>query len=149
MDSDIILVWGGTNDFTAWVPIGDVTSDKTTEFYGAINLIIEYISTNIPTATVLFVTPLQRFNDFSSNNNYTLDSQGRWHNGIGTCLEDYANAIITACNRFGIEYVDLYHKSGITKFNESKYLGDKLHMNNTFGADKISRILANAIKSQI
>jgi len=147
-DADIISVWGGTNDLPANITLGTLSSDTTT-FLGALKHIIEYISTNHLQAKFLFITPLQRFDFTPESTAVTQDVDGVWRNAGGLSLEDYANAIIDTCKKYGIQCLDLYHSGGINEFNEANFLSDGLHINNTTGGNHISALVANKIATLI
>lgn len=55
---DIIWIAGGTNDFNTGKPLGNFDSTDTATFYGALRNLCEWLKTNTPDATIIFVTPI-------------------------------------------------------------------------------------------
>ena len=112
--SDYVTFLGGTNDFGASIPLGDYEEELNKEtpdnftFYGALISSVEWLSENLPSARIIFITPPPR------HNRNTRNSAG--HN-----LEDYVNAIIRICNHYSIPVFDLYRNSGLNDFNHATY----------------------------
>jgi lysophospholipase L1-like esterase len=132
LNANIITVWGGTNDWASMATIGNVDDTVDTTFCGAINSLIQYFTTNAPKATLVFITPIQRFSNMSAYS-FTQNADGEWINTSGKRLEEYVNAMISVCQRRGIPCLDFYHNSGINKFNHATFLSDALHPNSTGG----------------
>ena len=104
-DADLIIVAGGTNDFRHNVPLGTAedTSAKFEEtFYGALDYLIQNIITAHIYAKIVFVTPFHQWQDTVANT-------------AGHKLTDYIDAIKTVCERYGVNVIDGYAKSGINK----------------------------------
>ncbi len=61
-DYDVILIFGGTNDYARAnpTPLGDMDSEDEHTFYGALKLLYKKVIKAHPTATVVAVTPLHR-----------------------------------------------------------------------------------------
>lgn len=118
-NADYITVWGGTNDYSANVPLGLVTDVVATTFYGALNILCKYIKETYPKGKVGFITPL---------NHKTIA------NGIGLFVQDYVNAIKTICNLWGIKVLDLYHEGQVLPINAvhlATLMADYQHPNAT------------------
>lgn len=153
--SDLVIVFGGTNDFTYDAKaIGDlfVESDITPSSYigskelsavtdtdtfaGALHELINTIRTNCPYAPILFVTPLNRgnYNAQSPNSKQT----NRW----GNYLSDFVDAIHRICKFYSIPVCELrnnnldFSNSAIA----SQYSVDSLHPN-----DRGHRLIAEGI----
>lgn len=60
-DKDIIVIAGGTNDWTLGVPLGSYGDTTNETFYGALYVICEHLKTNSPNAKIIFLTPINRF----------------------------------------------------------------------------------------
>ena len=56
--TDIVSVFGGINDFSTYVPLGDINSTDEYTIYGALNAIAFKLTENYKDAFVFFVTPL-------------------------------------------------------------------------------------------
>ncbi len=120
-DADLIIVFGGTNDYGhGSAPFG-VESDATPDtFIGAVNWLIRYLSEAYPTAKIVFMTPCRREND-------QIPSPVTGH-----VLVDYADTIIDACTRNSIPVLDLYRELPIDPNipdMKSRYVPDGLHPN--------------------
>lgn len=146
---DYIIVFGGTNDFSNNVALGNQftlvegvkTPNKTTsEFYGALNTLIENsLSTHTSTKLIL-MTPIHRNNLGGLPNDRTPNSQGLY-------LSDYVEAIKNACQFYGIECIDL---NGIYQYNpniaeiKALYFNDGIHPN-TLGQEKLYDVIKKHI----
>ena len=114
-DVDYIFVFGGTNDFQYSVPVGTIADREDVSFCGAIFTLINKIRTRIPTAKLVFFTPLHRSTEINSD---------------GTNLMDYVNAIRDVCELCAIPVVDLYKNSGFSNVvtEMEQYYADGLHL---------------------
>ncbi len=136
--SDIIFVFGGTNDFQQNIPMGEwytlsgttrtVNYDKTT-FRGALTTLCEALLTKFPNKRNVLITPLHRYT-------YPGDYTELQANSQGLYLEDYVNAIKEAGKIYSIPVIDLYSESGLCPMNAKSaatyfHSSDKLHPNAT------------------
>lgn len=81
-DADIITLYFGINDAGHGVPVGEIDDNTINTFYGAYNVILNWIFTNCPNVKVgIFIT-----------------------NG-GT--EDYRNASLAIAKKWGVAYLDM------------------------------------------
>ncbi len=55
--ADIYIVFGGVNDFSRNVPLGELGSTDVHEFYGAVDYLIRTITARSPQARLVFMTP--------------------------------------------------------------------------------------------
>lgn len=55
--ADIYIVFGGVNDFSRNVPLGELGSTDVHEFYGALDYLIRTITARSPQAKLVFMTP--------------------------------------------------------------------------------------------
>lgn len=104
--ADLIIVFGGTNDF--WCgdcPIGKRTDTCVNTFYGALNKIMSYLKHTYPNADVVFVVPYQQSKDADETHPYKRSTYGNF--GTGT-LKEYRIAILDRCEYYGIPVLDLY-----------------------------------------
>lgn len=97
--ADYVIVLGGANDKRLSIPLGDIDSDSTETFCGALNTLIAGITKKYPKARVLFMT------------NYN-----RWPsaNEIGLSDIDYVEAMKKVCAVWSIPCFDNYHNCGIS-----------------------------------
>ena len=134
--SNLVIIFGGINDFFQDIPLGAEDSTTNTDFYGALNIILANIWTYCPTADLLFCTP---YNDINS----------KTPNDQSLTLKDYRDAIIKRCAFYSVPVLDLYACSGLD-FTQSalaaRYSSDNTHPN-MLGyrrlADRIVRALSN------
>lgn len=126
-DSDVIIVFGGTNDFN-WSPnIGSIDDTSSNEngnisFYSALKFVAEYLSTNFYDKTIIFMTPLPRKNTEGFN--------GKDVNG--KMLIDYAEAITKMCRCYGFYCIDLNNICDFYVYSDAwleTYMVDGLHPN--------------------
>lgn len=122
-DVDIISFWGGTNDWSNDVPLGDfdteiakTTSDATT-FYGACIECVKKIITLYPTKRIFCVGTTPRYINVDADE-YSNDTP----NNINLYLLDYVDALKKVAEYFGLPFLDLYRTSGINKLNISQYM---------------------------
>ena len=80
-DADLIVVWGGTNDYHYGHALGAVDDTENTTFCGALNNLCKGLIAKYPQKSILFVTPTPRGNIASA---------------VAT-QNDYADAIIDVC----------------------------------------------------
>ena len=144
-DSSLIIVFGGTNDFSQdskpvgdsfvesdITPSGNIGSKKlvaptdTDTFTGALHELINTIRTNCPQVPIVFITPLQR-GRYNSNNPNSDET-----NSNGNYLSDFSKAIKEICSFYSIPVLDLGSISQLDFMNSeisAKYSSDNLHPN--------------------
>lgn len=135
-NSDIIVIFGGSNDFGSGVaiPLGTSSDKENTSFYGSLDIMCNYLLNNFPTKKYCFITPLRR-----GSSNYK--------NNFNNSLDQYANAIIQKCKEYCIPYLDLYNFYGFNTYNSSivaNIVTDSVHPNQigyNILADKIQSFL--------
>ena len=125
-DSDVISVFGGTNDWGNNYPLGTMDSTEQTTFYGALKSYMDVLIAKFWDKQLFFITPIQRNCNYSPANG---QSDGTWTNANGNTLEDFANAIIDVCSHYGVPCLDLYHDcfDGYNDAVKTHYLTDGLH----------------------
>ena len=120
-DADLVIVFGGTNDYGHGnAPLG--TSEDTTPdtFCGAVNWLMKFLREAYPTAKLVFMTPMRRLGDEAPS---PL---------TGHALVDYVDAIIDAGARHSIAVLDLYRELPIDPNIPDmmqRYVPDGLHPN--------------------
>ncbi len=142
--ADIIIVFGGTNDYGHGdAPLGKMGDSTVTTFYGAMDSLINTLINKYPLATIVFCTPIHRKDECKLFN----------ENGVRHCatLGDYVNAEKEVCARYGIPVCDLYTTSGIcpdNPINCDTYTADGLHPNDV-GYRRIADRILQFIKYSI
>ncbi len=137
-DADLIVVFGGTNDYGHGNADLGGPEDKTPDtFCGALNWLMWYLKTAFPTAKTVFMTPMRRQGD-------EIPSPLTHH-----ALLDYVDAVISAGARHGIPVLDLYRTLGLDPNCEdirAKYVPDGLHPNDA-GHELIAKALYEFLKT--
>jgi len=136
-DADIVVVFGGTNDFGHGdAPFG-VMSDRTNDtFCGALHVLYQKLCQRYPNAQIVVMTPTHR----SSEDEIGLNEQGVRRAGK---LADYVEAIRQVAEVYSIPVLDLFRVSGIQpKIPAQKelFMPDGLHPNDA-GHERIAQKL--------
>lgn len=130
-DADLIVVFGGTNDFGHGdAPFGDFSDHTVWTFCGALHTLYTALLEKYPEATIMVMTPLHRSTEAIPNMH-------------GKVLEDYVDAIRKAAEYYSLPVLDLYATYGVqpaVPVMKEKYMPDGLHPN-----DAGQMILANKI----
>lgn len=138
VNSDVIGIWGGINDFNNSTPLGDINSDDETTFYGALKKVIQTLVTNNPKAKLFIMTPMK-----SSK----VNSQSP--NKLGLTLLDYVNAILEVCDLYSIPVLDMYRRCNISPFlpeHINLFMKDGLHPTE-LGYERIAYIISAFIET--
>ncbi len=142
-DADLIVVYGGTNDYGHGdAPFGESTDATPATFCGGINFLMHFISENYPQATVAFMAPARRLDDEKAK-----PIPGR--NEDKKPLLAYVDAVIAAGKAHGIPVLDLYRDLGINPNDDkqrAEFTSDGLHFNDK-GHGVIAEKLAEFIES--
>ena len=154
-DIDAILIFAGTNDYNAGVPLGEWYTEKhepvevsgpkqevrkrrtlqmdEQTFRGRINRVMSYLKTNYPTKQIILQTPIHRgYARFSDNN---IQPDESYPNRIGLYVDAYVDVIKEAANVWAVPVIDLNSISGLYPVNDShtryfhKEDTDRLHPN--------------------
>jgi lysophospholipase L1-like esterase len=153
-DGDLYIVFGGTNDYTLSTPLGTINDVTDVSFYGALDVLINGLKNKVPEATIVFMTPLNRYGYGQTRvkkikliTPYTLNDEG--HN-----LFDYRKAIIDKCTQHSIPVIDIFTfpefnfsqgQDGVSTFNSSAtyahpWTNDGLHPNH-LGQPALGKVL--------
>ena len=139
-DADVVVVFGGTNDYGHGdAPIG-TPDDKTPDtFYGACNYLACELMKKYPTATIVFLTPLHRVNeDFSAS-----------QRPDGPVLKEFVDIIREVAEKYSIPVLDLWKMAGIQpniEISKITYMPDGLHPNDA-GHALLANRLAGFLRS--
>ncbi len=142
--SDIILVFGGINDFNHSLPLGLPEERNPATFTGALNLIADTLQRRFPCADLMFITPMKAF---GFKNYPHWDSE----NAQGLKLIHYRDAIRQVALQHSIPVLDLFAESGLTPdIPELKeiMMPDGLHPS-PLGHQRIARKIAAAVLSRL
>lgn len=139
-DADIVVVFGGTNDFGHGdAPLGTMSDRTPYTFYGALHCLYTALTEKYPDVPVVILTPLHRLNEDSPKGDNKPEP-------VGT-LKEYVNIIREVAEYYSFPVLDLYKESGLqpkVPLIQQKYVPDGLHPNddgNAILAHKIARFL--------
>lgn len=146
-DVDAIIIFAGTNDFNAAIPLGEwyvyegvktevsgggtevrkrrLPSMDTTTFRGRINAAMSFLKENFPEKQVILLTPIHRgYAKFGKNN---VQPDESFPNRIGEYVDAYVNAVKEAANVWAVPVIDLNSASGLypCKASHARYFSNK------------------------
>jgi lysophospholipase L1-like esterase len=137
-DADIVVVFGGTNDYGHGdAPLG-ADDDRTADtFYGACHELFTLLPRQFPHAKIVVLTPLHRLNEDTPVN------------AVGTVLEEYVTILRKTVSQYGFPLLDLFETSAIQAHIPElaeKYTADGLHPND-LGHAVLAEEIAAFLKS--
>jgi lysophospholipase L1-like esterase len=153
-DIDAIIIFAGTNDYNAGLPIGEfwkydvaeankngkmcslrhrspLVNDST--FCGRINKVMDYLKHNFPKQQIILCTPIHRA--FARFNEKNVQPDENYANQQGLFLESYVEALKSASSMWSVPLIDLHSLCGLYPlFDEQtiyfhKQDTDRLHPN--------------------
>lgn len=134
-DADVILVYGGVNDYIHGDAYFGSMEDKTPlTFCGGVYFLMNLLKENYPDKTVAFVTPAHMY--FISAGGIVAEkhpSPRAMKKPDAKPLQAYVDVIKARGEEFGIPVLDLFEKLPIDPNKEEdreKYTVDGLHFNN-------------------
>lgn len=135
-DADIIVVFGGTNDFGHGdAELGSIDSRDEFTFYGALHSLANRLIARYPDALIVFMTPLHRTTENDLVNEVGLPRKA---------LISYVTAIRQVCEYYSFPVLDLYANSGMqpnVPTIREHFMPDGLHPSDS-GAVRIAERLA-------
>lgn len=169
-DFDAILIFMGTNDYNAAIPLGEWYEETTIEmtnyrdnqpltetrrlrtlaindstYRGRINKALDEMKRTFPTKQIVLLTPIHRA-IFTSRSKGTIQPDDRHSNTIGLWLEQYVDDVSEAGRIWAMPVIDLYSVSGLNPAldEQASYFTsserDRLHPNDS-GYLRIARTL--------
>lgn len=131
-DAQLIVVFGGTNDYGHGDALIGEFDDRTPDtFYGACHYLMGGLINKYPDAKIVVMTPLHRTGERVSNGRATL--------------EEYVNVIKEVAAYYSLPVLDLWSVSGIqpeVEIIKTKYCPDGLHPNDA-GHEKLAEVIGN------
>lgn len=141
-EADVVVVFGGTNDFGHGdSTIGDFSSRDECTFYGALHILCTSLINKYPKADVIFMTPLHRVSEDDDVNEIGLKREA--------LLSGYVDIIKEVAGYYSLPVLDLFNTSGIqpkVDIIREIYMPDGLHPSDA-GAEKIAKRLYNFLLS--
>ena len=135
-DFDAILIFIGTNDYNAAIPIGEwyTVSEDSVEvalhkqketllrrhrtpsmnkntYRGRINIALQKVKQMFPDKQVVLLTPIHR--GFFYGNEKNIQPEESYTNDIGLWLDDYVQSVKEAANIWAVPVIDLNASCGI------------------------------------
>lgn len=92
--ADVYVVFGGVNDFSRNVPLGELGSTDAHEFYGAVDYLIRTITARSPQAKLVFMTPCKT----SGKHEKDIPASDE-ANHLGLTQDAYVRAMLEVCDR--------------------------------------------------
>lgn len=163
IDTDLIIVMGGTNDWIQSVPIGDtdwVSQDSTDEdwaassyysifngdfnvrtFKGALASIVLKMQSLKPDAVIVLASPLSGRTGAKGGRDTSLDK-----NSINLTMQDYAKSVCEVAEFMSVPFIDIYGKTGINIFNSPTYITDGTHPYTSKGNERMASVFIGGLK---
>lgn len=145
-EADIIIVYGGVNDYLHGdAPIGKNSDRTPATFYGAVHFLMNLLKEKYSSQTIVFMTPARcccHYSDTEVSNNPIKKPDA-------LPLLQYVNIIKEVAIEHKIPVLDLYHNLGINPNqldDHKKYTSDGLHFNDE-GHHMIAHCLTDFLKS--
>ncbi len=104
-DFDLVVVFGGINDFIQSIPMGESGGDAGTEFVPAVDSFFNYLVNSFTGARIVVLSPLRTYNVYPN-------AQGHYQ-------EEYADYIRTAAKKYCLPVLNLTEESGFCPFVEA------------------------------
>ncbi|MBQ7341453.1 MAG: SGNH/GDSL hydrolase family protein [Oscillospiraceae bacterium] len=141
-DADIVVVFGGTNDFGHGdAALGDMNDRTIDTFYGAYHDLLLKLMERYPNGQIVVMTPLHRDDENDMHyNNYGVRR--------ASPLRVYVDAIREVAAYYGIPVADMYADCPInpnSPYLKERYARDGLHPNDA-GHVLLAKTLLNKLK---
>ena len=134
-DADVVVVFGGTNDFGHGdAALGNMADRDVYTFYGACHTLMQTLRCRYIDSEIVFMTPLHRICE---------EAEGK------APLSTYVKIIKEVAEYYSIPVLDLYATSGINPIIpevKEKYMPDGLHPSDR-GAEVVAKRLAAFLKA--
>lgn len=141
-DADIVIVFGGTNDYGHGdASLGMFEHRTVDSFYGALHVLYTSLIEKYPDSKIVILTPLHRLNEMN------LRGDGSKSRDYAT-LKAYVDMIRTVAEHYSLPVLDLYAESGMQPnipIIQEKFMPDGLHPNDA-GHRKLADKIINYLK---
>ncbi|NBB51568.1 hypothetical protein GVN24_25105 [Rhizobium sp. CRIBSB] len=135
---DLVTVQGGINDWAQNVTLGSATSTNTSEFNGALNVMVDKLLARFPAKRILIATPT-----YAERTDWAAAGwPNAYTNTAGLTLMSYADAVRSACARWNLPLVDLIQDCGWSRSNILSYMQNSSDLIHFFGlgADRVAEV---------
>ena len=126
LDADIVVVFGGTNDYGHGdAPFGKPGDCDRGTYCGAVRWLMNYLCGAYPGKTIVFMTPARRLGDLEPST-----SPSRYYPSLP--LKAYVDVIKDTAKDYPIRVLDLYADLGINpnlQEDREQYTAEGLHFN--------------------
>ena len=102
---DLVVVFGGINDFIQNVPMGERGGDAAAAFVPAVEWFFDYLVSSFPQARIAVLSPLRTYH--------------AGENAGGTAQEEYAAYIRQTAKKYCLPVLNLTEESGFCPFHDS------------------------------
>ncbi len=140
--ADIIVVFGGTNDYGRGdAPIGQLGDTTPATFYGAVWFLMNFLKTEYTDKTIVFMAPAHRVGDRE-----VAQVPEKLPDALP--LAAYVDIIIETAKQFDIPVLNMYEKLGIDPTvdeDREKYTTDGVHFNSA-GHERIANVLKDFLE---
>lgn len=147
VDADVIVLLAGVNDWNAGDLFGANDSVDDTTFMGALNIVLDGLQTNHPTAEIIVMTPYKVVVVGEGNKSYTVANANSTKN-----LGEYAEAIVTASALRDISYIDLFNVMGfdpaLSENDKTRFTTDGVHLT-VDGNRRLANIVISFLQKNI
>lgn len=124
LDTDIVTIFGGTNDFTGGSYVGDISSSSLNEVNGALNEMFKMILTANPKIRIYVFCPIVRYFGDRTDDKWSDNTVSNTAGMTGKKLPDLCDIIAENCKVNHIPVNNWYWTLGWNKSNFSAYFLD-------------------------
>ncbi len=137
-DADIVVVFGGTNDFGHGdAPLGSVGDNTNDTFCGACNMLYSGLRSKYPYSFIIVMTPTHRCNEDNP--------RGDGYKKPGATLKEYVHVIKDIASKYSFPVLDLFEGEAAYELKE-EYFPDGLHPDDK-GHKVLARLIAEFIEN--
>ncbi|MCD8046263.1 MAG: SGNH/GDSL hydrolase family protein [Clostridiales bacterium] len=146
-EADIIVVYGGVNDyFHGDAPIGKIGDETPATYCGAVEFLMRFLTETYKNARIVFLTPARYARD---DNDYRYASKSPKKLPDAQPLVFYRDVIRKLAPKYDIPVLDMYEKVPLDLLDvevRKKYTADGLHFNDE-GHKVLAKVIADFLLS--
>lgn len=152
-DADMVVVFGGTNDFEygncLFGEFTDGANPNKYTFYAGLHRLFSGLYNKYLDKPILVVTPCHRSNTLKNKPEFTVALDGTLTavtSDIGKTLKEYVNAIKEVAQFYSFHIADAYSFSGFNPIDNQHYMGDGLHPS-SIGSMRLSKWMLRELEN--